>query len=125
MDGVYGERAKLAPGSAPVGLAASGDAVWFVEIGSSKIGRCSAAGKVTEYPLWDDSAKPHAIVADPAGGCWFTAWAANRVGHVTDAGEITSYEIPSPDAEPHGITIAPSGAVWVALEVGKLLRLSR
>ena len=111
LDGVYQERAQLAPGSAPVGLASTGDAVWFVEIGSSKIGRCTTAGEVTEYPLWESGAKPHAIVPDLAGGCWFTAWAGNRVGHIAVKSEVTSYEIPTPDAEPHGITVAPDGVV--------------
>ena len=72
VDGDYHERARLAVGAAPVGLTASGEAVWFVEIGGGRIGRCSAAGEVMEYPLWDDRARPQSIVADPAGGCWFT-----------------------------------------------------
>jgi virginiamycin B lyase len=56
-----------------VGLTVSGEIVWFAEIGSGKIGRCSTSGEVTEYPHWDNRAKPHAIVADPVGGFWFTA----------------------------------------------------
>jgi virginiamycin B lyase len=99
--------------------------VWFVEIGGGRIGCCPATGEVAEYPLWDAGAKPHAITADPAGGCWFTAWAANRVGYISGTGEVVSFPIPTPDAEPHGIAIAPDGSVWGALEVGKLLRLSR
>ncbi|WP_186382249.1 virginiamycin B lyase family protein [Amycolatopsis bartoniae] len=31
---------------------------------------------VTEFPLPDRTARPHAVAADPAGGCWFTEWGA-------------------------------------------------
>jgi virginiamycin B lyase len=112
-------------GSAPIGIAAAGDDVWFAMIGSGKIGRYSPSGGFKEYRLWDDGAKPHAIVAAPEGGFWFTAWAANCVGYISREGRIEHFPIPTPQAEPHGITIGPDGCAWVALEAGKLARVSK
>lgn len=103
------------PKAGPVGIAATADAVWFVEILAGQIGRIDPLGNLREFPLPDRDARPHAIAADPAGGCWFTEWGANRVGHISEAGDFQHLTLP-PDSEPHGLTIGPDRALWVALE---------
>ena len=81
-------------------------------------------GRIDEFPLPDRAARPHAIVADPAGGCWFTEWGANRVGHIDPDGHITAHTLPTPASEPHGLTVTPDGAVWAALEIGAVAHLT-
>jgi len=95
-----------------------------VEIVAGQVGRITPDGEIQEFPLPDRAARPHAIVADPAGGCWFTEWAANRIGNVSPHGAFRHYDLPTPTSEPHGITVAPDGAVWSALEAGTAARLA-
>ncbi len=79
-------------------------------------------GAITEHPLPDRRARPHAITTGPDGALWFTEWGRGRVGRVTVGGRITSYDLPRPDCEPHGIT-HHRGALWCALETGSLARI--
>lgn len=108
-------------------------ALWFVEIGAGQVGRIDTTGKITEYPLPDRAARPHAIVTGPDGALWFTEWAADRLGRITTDGTLESHPLsagPQPGdgdtrkAEPHGLTVGPDGAIWVALEAGALARIS-
>ncbi|NGO69231.1 virginiamycin B lyase family protein [Streptomyces boncukensis] len=118
------------PGAAPVGLTCGTDgALWFAEIGAGAVGRLvpreGGQGAVTEFPLPDHAARPHAIVAAPGAGagCWFTEWGGNRLGHISPEGGITEFPLPTPSSEPHGIAVGPDGAVWAALEAGALVRV--
>ncbi|MFD0471315.1 hypothetical protein ACFQ0B_25630 [Nonomuraea thailandensis] len=43
------------------------DALWFVEIGAGQVGRIDTTGKITEHPLPDRAARPHAIITGPGG----------------------------------------------------------
>lgn len=108
-----------------VGIAADGRAVWFAEILAGQIGRILPDGRITEFPLPDRSAKPHAVVAAADGECWFTEWGTGRVGRITETGEITEHALPDPSSEPHGITVGPDGALWAALETGGVARVER
>ena len=111
-------------GTGIVATAGADEALWFVEIIAGQVGRITADGEIREFPLPDRVAKPHAIIADPAGGCWFTESAANRIGHVSADGTFRHYDLPSPASEPHGITVALDGTVWAALETGAAARLA-
>lgn len=97
-------------------------ALWFVEIGGGQVGRITADGDITAFPLPDRQARPHAITAGPDGALWFTEWGTGRVGRITVAGEIGSFALSRPDGEPHGITVH-DGALWCALETGALARI--
>ncbi|MGH3828059.1 MAG: virginiamycin B lyase family protein, partial [Pseudonocardiaceae bacterium] len=111
-------------GAAPVGITATPDAVWFVEIGAGQVGLIRPDGRIEEFVLPDRAARPHAIVADPDGGCWFTEWASSRVAHITNDGKVREIALPA-SSEPHGLTIGPDGALWVALEAGAVIRIAR
>jgi virginiamycin B lyase len=94
-----------------------------VEIAAGQIGRITTDGEVTEFPLPDRSARPHAITAGDDGRLWFTEWGAGRVGSIGPDGTIQVHDLPTPGSEPHGITLGPDGALWTALEIGALARV--
>jgi virginiamycin B lyase len=103
------------PRAAPVGITSAARGMWFAEIGAGQIGCITTTGEISEFPLPDRDARPHAIVSDGQGSCWFTEWAANRIGRIEPTGSMTEFELPTPNSEPHGITIAPtepSGSPW-------------
>ncbi len=77
---------------------------------------------MTEYPLPDRQARPHAVTGGPDGALWFTEWGRGGVGRITTDGRITAYDLPRADCEPHGIA-AYDGALWCALETGSLARI--
>jgi virginiamycin B lyase len=110
------------PDAGPVGITATADAVWFVEMGSSLVGRISPDGRISEFPLPDRDARPHAIVAAPDGGCWLSEWGPSRVAHVSPDGDVREVVLPA-SSEPHGLTVGPDGAVWVAPEAGAVARI--
>ncbi len=108
-----------------MGIAAGQDgALWFVEIAAGQIGRITPDGQVTEFPLPDRAARPHAITTGTDGTAWFTEWGTGRVGSITADGTITVHSLPTPGSEPHGITLGPDGALWTALEIGALARIA-
>lgn len=79
-------------------------------------------GEVTEYPLADRAARPHAITCGPDGRLWFTEWGVGRIGVLGPDGQLDGYRLPGPAAEPHGIAVGPDGAVYAALERGSIAR---
>jgi virginiamycin B lyase len=95
-----------------------------VEITAGQIGRITPDGQITEFPLPDRAARPHAITSGPAETMWFTEWGGNRVGSITTDGVIKTHDLTIPGAEPHGITLGPDGALWTALETGALARIT-
>lgn len=76
------------------------------------IGRITAKGAITEYPLPGPSNGngPYGITAGPDGALWFTR--GNKIGRITTAGVITEYPLPTSKAGPYAITSGPDGAIW-------------
>jgi streptogramin lyase len=74
-----------------VGIAAGPDGnLWFTEVLyqqgaviSSKVGRISPGGTVTEFSLPTASSNPQGIAAGPDGNLWFTENGSNRIGRIT------------------------------------------
>ncbi|WP_442814067.1 Vgb family protein [Streptomyces sp. NBC_01761] len=95
----------------------------FTEIAAGQIGRRAPGGRITEYPLPNRSARPHAVTTDADGTAWITEWGGNRVGSITSDGTVTVHDLPTPASEPHGISVGPDGALWTALETGALARI--
>jgi streptogramin lyase len=106
--------------SSPWRLAAGPDGnVWFTENSSSKIGRVTDNGNVTEFALPTANAGPLIITDGPDGNLWFTESLANQIGRITPAGKITEFAIPPPggpgsmgSAAPTGISTGPDGNIW-------------
>ncbi|HLQ76517.1 MAG TPA: hypothetical protein VK210_04135, partial [Terriglobia bacterium] len=98
--------------SDPNGITIGPDgALWFTENNSSRIGRMTTSGVVTEYPLLGSSS-PGSIVPGPDGALWFTEGGSNRIGRITTSGTITEYPIPTQYSLPAGITVGMDGALW-------------
>ncbi|WP_203897076.1 Vgb family protein [Virgisporangium aliadipatigenens] len=112
------EIRPLPAGAAPVGIAADGDGVWYADIARGLVGH-TATGEVR---LPDPACRPHAVAADPDGGCWATLWGSGELARITAGGEITIH--PLPGAEPHGLVVT-GGHVWVAMESGSLVAVPR
>lgn len=114
---VAGESVKIIelPGGratpAPVGVAASGAGVWYADIAGGCVGLVDRSGAVRQFAFTDPGCRPHAVAADPDGGCWVTLWGSGELARVTVDGDITLHTLPG--REPHGLwisTAAESGA---------------
>jgi virginiamycin B lyase len=105
-------------GGDPGGITAGPDgALWFVEEGSSEIGRITPTGVVTnEYPVSTTSgADPNRldqITVGPDGALWFTEPRDNSIGRITTAGAITEFPLPVPGGQPEGISAGPDSNLW-------------
>jgi len=112
--------------SKPIGIAAGPDGnLWFTESNTSKIGRVTTAGAITDYPTLTSNSQPLFITAGPDGALWFTEGNANKIGRITTAGTITNeFPIPTPSSVPAGITAGPDRALWFtesnANKIGRL-----
>jgi virginiamycin B lyase len=97
-------------GAGPVGITATHDAVWFMEILAGRLGRVPIDGPIQELALPDRESRPHALIPGQADGVCVSLWGSSRVAHVSDEGEVAELELP-PASEPHGLTIGPDNAL--------------
>jgi virginiamycin B lyase len=99
------------PNSSPTRIAAGPDgALWFVETGSSTIGRITTSGQITEFAVGGGFLA--AITAGPDGALWFTVEDQDEVGRMTTDGSVTRFPLPSRGVWPHSIVSGPDGALW-------------
>lgn len=109
---------SLHDSNSPWGITTGPDrALWFADGGDGDIGRVTALGAFTEYPLPEQNSNPSGIVTGPDGALWFTEYgfdarSGNKIGRITTTGTITEYPIPTPNSWPQGITVGPDGALW-------------
>ena len=90
------------------------NALWFTERLADKIGRITADGLLTEYPLppfADGTRSPAGITTGPDGNLWTTEVLAKSVARITPGGTVTEFPVPS-GASPAGITADPDGTIW-------------
>jgi virginiamycin B lyase len=111
-------------GSEPTAIAVGPDAaLWFTEASSGKIGRITTAGKITEYPIPNETTPgyefpgsdsgPLGITAGPDGALWFTESGFGKIGRITTGGTITEFSLDHySTGSPTGITTGPDGALW-------------
>ncbi len=110
--------------SSPFAMTVGPDsAIWFglAPTGSSStysIGRITAAGAVTSYPIPTSGSNPTSITTGPDGALWFTEQGGNNIGRITTSGTITEYPIPTAYSSPYGITLGPDGALWFTEQSG-------
>jgi RHS repeat-associated protein len=95
--------------SMPYGIAKGPDGnLWFTDLNTSKIGKITTAGAITEYA---SGATPVAITEGSDLNLWFAELLANKIGKITTAGAVTEYALPS-SSVPEGVTKGPDGNVW-------------
>lgn len=95
-------------------------AIWYTDSGSPlRIGRISATGEVTTYPLPGvQFSEPAFITAGPDGGLWFTrSGQADVIARMSVSGQYTEYALPHLTS-PAGIVAGPDGALWFTESVG-------
>lgn len=97
--------------SGPADIEAGPDgAMWFTARSAYAIGRVTAEGDVTSYPL-DPGVAPRDITAGADDAMWFTA--GRKVGRISTSGDIRLWAIPG--AKDLGaIAQDPDGSFWVA-----------
>ncbi len=104
---------QLPAGSDPDGITTGpeGD-LWFADSGTSKIGRITPSGQITEFPLPATSSHPTSITAGPESSLWFTEESGEeKIGRITPSGHVTGFAVPSGE-EPRQITAGPDGNLW-------------
>jgi virginiamycin B lyase len=108
-------RYALDEASFPSSIALGPDgALWFTEGRDDEIGRITASGDITEYPLPSSQTFSGDIVAGPDGALWFSESGAGKLGRITTAGEITEYDVPGDDPLPGPIVAGPDGALYLS-----------
>ena len=109
--------------AAPVGVSAAEDGVvWYADIAGGCVGRVHPVGGVEVLPFADPACRPHAVAADPDGGCWVTLWGSGELARITASGAVTVHRLPG--REPHGLWVSPTH-VWVAMESGSVVAVAR
>ena len=110
-------------GALPRGITAGPDgAMWFAESGADQIGRITAAGTITEYPLPSRGtvhAFPDGLVPGPDDALYFNEALAGRLGRIDpETGAITERQITPSESSPMGravggpLVVGPDGAFW-------------
>jgi streptogramin lyase len=93
---------------------AAGGGVWFVQrsdLQGDIVGRISASGQVSEFPIPTHESGANAIVEGHEGNAWFTEYFAGKIGRVTPSGEITEFSLPEGKG-PRWITVDGEGNLW-------------
>jgi virginiamycin B lyase len=97
-------------------------AIWYTDRGNPlRIGRISATGEVTTYPLPGgvQYSGPDFITSGPDGGLWFTRnGQADLIARMSVSGHYSDYALPPHLTGPTGIVAGPDGALWFTESVG-------
>lgn len=85
--------------------------LWFTENSGLKVGRITAAGVITEFPI-PGAQGLCGITTGPDGNLWFTDEFAGFVGHIsTSGGSLVTYSLPA-GSHPQGIVTGPDNKLW-------------
>ena len=69
--------------SEPAGITAGPDGnVWFTEFGGNRIGRITADGTISEFPVPTAAAGLNDITLGPDGNLWFAESTAGQIGRL-------------------------------------------
>ena len=109
-------------GSVPRGIVAGPDgAMWFTESGADQIGRITADGTVTEYPLPSRSemhAFPDGIALGSDGAIWFAETLRGAIGRI-DVSNGAINENRNTAASAAALLVrGPDGALWFSASFG-------
>ncbi len=94
------------------------DGALWLTLGSGSIGRMTAAGAFTAYPITTPNSDPQGIAVGPDGALWFTESAGNQIGRITTAGVVTEFPVLTANSSPWGIAAGPDGALWFTENAG-------
>lgn len=83
-------------------------ALWFTDAGHNAIGRITASGSLTEYPIPTSNSIPWDIALAADGGMWFTESNAAKIGRIDTTGKIYEFNVPTADARPTAIAAPPA-----------------
>lgn len=99
-------------GRHPIGGITSGPDgnLWFTE--STRIGRMTPQGAITEFARPESDSTPGPIVAGPDGNLWFVERAAKALARISPQGIITQFALPGGATSPVGLASGPDGALW-------------
>jgi streptogramin lyase len=106
----------LADGVGPEGITWGPDGnIWFTEIWTSRVGRMTPAGVITEFSL--PSPNPRGIVTGPDHNLWIVEGSIQReaIARMTVKGEVTEFPLGTDvnhQAEPYNIVAGPDGNMW-------------
>lgn len=99
-------------GCSPQSITVGSDGnLWFTEKNTSRIGKITTSGAISEYQLAAGMA-PQTIVSAPNGNLYFTMKSGNKVGQITTTGVVTEYVVPTAASQPHGITVGADGNLF-------------
>jgi streptogramin lyase len=100
-------------GSQPSDMTIGNDGnVWFLDHGTSKIGRITKSGVIAGWAAKKNS-HPVGITTASDGAVWFTETATNTVGHTTNGATVHHVTLPVGIRSPRGITAGPDGNIYV------------
>src|SRR5439155_1424159 len=80
--------------------------------GPATVGRITAAGVITQFPLPKADADPEGIAAGPDGNLWVAERHANAIARVTSDGVLTEFRLPRPKSGPLRIAAGSDGDLW-------------
>jgi streptogramin lyase len=115
--GIITEYPLAMAASAPVGIAAAADSLWFTESGTNTIGRIALDGTINEFATVV-GATPTGIALGGDGAFWFTESMGNGIGRMTTAGDYSDALAPTPGAQPQGIAQGSDGNLWFTESAG-------
>jgi len=99
--------------------------MWFAELGTSKVGRITFAGAITEFAATSPASVrgPRGLTLGPDGNLWATVEArlapnaVNMIARITPDGSITEFSVPTLNCSlASGISTGSDGALWFAEE---------
>ena len=112
----------LSPGvNSPNDIAAGAEGnLWFTEGVTSKVGRITPSGAITELTTGISAgSNPVGIARGPEGDLWFTEFNGARIGRMTPSGVVTEFSSGlTPGSEPWWIVEGPDGNMWFTERVG-------
>jgi virginiamycin B lyase len=109
----FTEYPTLTSGASPWGITeGSDDAMWFTEIGVSKIGRIPLTGSITESVTPTANSQPAGITFGPDGNVWFVESQAANLGTSTLGGTVTEPVALAAGSAPSAITEGFGDDLW-------------
>ena len=99
------------PDSGPGEITLGSDGnLWFTELQTSKLGRLTPAGCLTEFATGYHP--PEGLTAGPDGALWFTEPGEAQIGHMTTGGLLQEFKLPATADNPYQIVAGPDGNLW-------------